>query len=149
MQNMFSVLVIEDPYSDQNASNLLREAGCYVLTADSCTQALDKMPEYLDAVVIDSTTPNLCTRRSLEHLKARAPRTAVVVLAGGHKLTMLKTLKGAEAEGFVPMPYQTEDLMETLRSGFLKSAKGHEATERLNLIPGMAGAMNDSSAAHI
>ncbi|WP_462326243.1 response regulator [Desulfobaculum sp.] len=136
MQTMFSVLVIEDPYSSEKASTLLRQAGCYVLTAESCSQALDKMPEYLDAVVIDSTTPNLCTRRSLENLKQRAPRTAVVVLAGQEKVTMLQGLKGAE--GYLAMPYQQNDLLETIRKGFLRSDKGASAAERVELIPAPA-----------
>ncbi|NJB66502.1 DNA-binding NtrC family response regulator [Desulfobaculum xiamenense] len=146
MRNMFSVLVIEDPYSTRKASNRLRQAGCYVLTASSCTEALDKMPEYVDAVVIDSDTPNLCTRSSLSNLKERAPRTAVVVLAGENKFAMLRNLKGAD--GFLSMPCNTPQLLDTLRQGFLNSPKGRSAADRAALLVGARPHMDSPAPMH-
>lgn len=128
MKNSFSVLVIEDSLNSRNTTALLRDAGCYVLTAESCTAALDKMPEYLDAVVIDSETPGLCTRNSLAQLKARAPRTATVVLAGKNQMNV------KQADGILPLQFKAAELIKTLRESFLKSPKGTVAAQRAALL---------------
>lgn len=128
MNNSFSVLVIEDSLNNLGTAANLRAAGCYVLTAESCTQALDKMPEYVDAIVIDSDTPGLCTRNSLGQLKARAPRTAAVVLAGKNQMNV------KQADGILPLKHKASELIQTLKDSFLKSPKGAVAANRAALL---------------
>ncbi|UIJ38427.1 hypothetical protein LWC08_02350 [Desulfobaculum bizertense] len=132
MKKQFCVLVIENPLGDRKASTQLENAGCYVLTASGCENALDKMPEYVDAVVIDAETPELCTQTALQQLKARAPRTGIVVLAGEN---MLSLVRGAlRAEEYLTIPCMDQDLLPTLERCFLKSQKGFIAPERSALI---------------
>ena len=112
------LLVDDDQYIRDFASQLLRNFGYTVLSATSGEEALaifTTRPKEIDLVLLDIGMPGMGGHKCLRDLLEIDP-TARVLLASGYALQgQVKETLEAGAAGYIGKPYQAIDLLKKIR----------------------------------
>lgn len=90
---MSTILVIENAkLFGGEASSRLRAEGHRVLQASNLENALNKMVEYMDAVVVDCGTSGTCVRNTVKALKDRCPSIPVLIVGHADNAVRFRSL---------------------------------------------------------
>ena len=114
-----TILVVDDePDVLELASDMLKQQGCSVFTAEDGLKALEVFREYcktIDCVLLDLSMPHMDgiqTVLALRHIKPAIP----VILASGYTEQDLgQRVSGQEISAFLQKPYDASLLAEVLR----------------------------------
>ena len=115
-----TLLVVDDePYILRSLSNILKDMGYTVLSADSGKAAIDlfeKASNRIDGVLLDMIMPDLNGRQVLTQLRKIRPDIKVI-LSSGYSLDGLEeTDPVATEDGFIQKPYKLEQLSEIIHA---------------------------------
>ncbi|MBU1000992.1 MAG: hypothetical protein KKE73_00540 [Proteobacteria bacterium] len=123
MKNEITVLVVEDgTAAGPKASTMLRGAGMQVQVVDSCGQAMNKMLEYMDLIVVDSRVQG-CTGKTLEMIKSRITTTRVVVVCPESELSAVRLGGRVRADAYVSLGCGGVEFGLTMQSVYAGSAR--------------------------
>ena len=131
-----SVLVVDDEADIRSLlTDLLKEEGYQVRTADSAAKALAEIAKKMpDLVMMDVKLPDQDGIALLKQLKRDEPELEVIVMtAFGGSSTAIKAMEHG-AYDYVTKPFEIDDLLATLRRVFEHADMSHEvSTLRLEL----------------
>lgn len=119
---MNTILVIENEnLFGGNASGELRAEGVRVLHASSLDRALNKMVEYMDAVVVDCGTSGTCVRNAVTALKDRCPSIPVLVVGRSDNAVRFRSLCSSADIRYVDL--DSGALMSTLQAALAATGR--------------------------
>ena len=125
-----SVLVVDDePDVRSLLSDLLKEEGYKVHTADSATKALAEIGKSMpDLVMMDVKLPDQDGIALLKQLKRDEPELEVIMMtAFGGSSTAIKAMEQG-AYDYVTKPFELDDLLATLRRVFEHQQMANEVS---------------------
>jgi PAS domain S-box-containing protein len=116
-----TILIVEDePVVSAVVQTLLSRNGCQALTARDGASALATLREYtgtVDLVLLDMTMPGMTTREIVPALRVIVPTVPILLTSGyasGDEITSL--LDSGAVQGFLPKPYDLQQLMATVHT---------------------------------
>jgi len=117
------ILIVDDEESVRRlGSDILSEHGFNVITANDGRDALEKLKQNSDVrlVILDMIMPVMTGKEACIEIKKMKKPPKVLICTGFSGLSDLKTIVGTYAEGLLPKPYSTADLVKTVEN-FLKA----------------------------
>ena len=114
-----TILVVDDDRAVRNmATTMLSRVGYTVVTASTGEEALDiytSQGNGINLVVLDIGMPGMGGHKCLRELLKISPAAKVVIASGYSANGPLKETLAAGAAGFVPKPYESKDLLKSVR----------------------------------
>jgi PAS domain S-box-containing protein len=114
-----TILVVDDdPAVRHMATRMLNRSGYTVVTASTGEEALEIYASDgngINLVVLDIGMPGMGGHKCLRELLKIAPEAKVIIASGYSANGQLKETLAAGAAGYVPKPYESKDLLNTVR----------------------------------
>jgi len=114
-----TIIVADDePHVLRVLKRTLERAGFEVVTAANGREALERFDELADevvAVILDMTMPVLGGRETLTALRESGACVPVILTSGYSAYDAEARLEGDRPDAFIQKPYETRDLLATLR----------------------------------
>ena len=121
------ILIVEDEPGIQLAlSGLLRRDGHTVTTARSGAEAFERLEsDPLDLVLTDLFLEDGVSGLDvLRHAKEHRPHLAVIMITAYGSVHVARDAMAAGAEGYVPKPFNNDEIREAVRRALASAAQG-------------------------
>jgi len=115
---MAAVLLVDDPQLVREGIKQLLEDNCTVCgEASNGREAIQKVLELKpDVVLMDVSMPEMNGIEATRQIRREAPTTKVILLSMHDSPQVIKLVKEAGADAYVPKAGSTEYLRETIKS---------------------------------
>jgi signal transduction histidine kinase len=116
---MSNILIVDDEVGmREGCRRALIRQGFQVSTAEHATEALRKLrEEAFDLVLLDAMMPGMSGLEFLERLQERDPDIVCVMITGYATVDLATHAMKKGAQGFLPKPFTSDDLVIAVRSG--------------------------------
>ena len=106
------VLVIDDEISVcKGCKRIFEEEGCFVETALSGKEGLDKArEEFFDVIIVDLKMPDISGMEVLRNIRREQPDVAVVVITGYASVPSAIEAMKLGAEDYLPKPFTPDEV---------------------------------------
>ena len=111
------LMVDDEPELLEIGSAMLQQLGYAVFTAEDGRRAIEVFREHgekIECVLLDLSMPNLDGIQTYAELRKIKPDIRVILVSGYTEKDLESRLSGAEMAAFLPKPYDTRQLQETL-----------------------------------
>lgn len=127
MTREIHVLVVEDCNSgNAKVSEMLSGEGVYVHLADSCENAMNKMLEYMDMIVVDSRVQS-CTGKTLQEVKGRVATTPVIAVCPACDLDTVRLGIRAKADAYLALEMGGEGIRSVVLTAHAESVRANSS----------------------
>ena len=112
-----TVLLVDDEETIRAlGSEMLRELGFEVITAEDGRQAVDIFTEQkeVDLVILDLTMPHLDGEQTFRELRLIRPDVKVIMSSGYNEQEVTQKFLGKGLAGFIPKPYKLSTLKQVI-----------------------------------
>jgi len=116
MSERLAVLLIDDePIVGKRLGPSLTKIGCDVEAFEDPKKALERIDEKsFDVVVTDIRMGEIDGMQVLDHVRARSPRTKVIMITGYAMVELAREAMEKGAFDFVAKPFRAKDLREVI-----------------------------------
>ena len=116
MSERLAVLLIDDePIVGKRLGPSLTKIGCNVEAFEDPKKALERIDEKsFDVVVTDIRMGEIDGMQVLDHVRARSPRTKVIMITGYAMVELAREAMEKGAFDFVAKPFRAKDLREVI-----------------------------------
>ncbi len=118
MSEKLEVLLLDDePIVGKRLKPALAKVGCEVEVFQNPREALDRISQKeFDIVVTDIRMDEIDGIQVLEHVRAKSPRTKVIMITGYAMMSLAREAMEKGAFDFIAKPFQPDDLRKVIAS---------------------------------
>jgi len=116
MDHQIKVLMVDDEDRfRETTKKILNSRGFHTLLAKSGLEAVEKLSEKPDVIILDIKMPGMDGHETLEIIKIKAPDVPVIMLTGHGALNSAKLALEKGAFDYLTKPCELEELLEKIR----------------------------------
>ena len=128
-----TIMVVDDePALREFCVAALGEMCSNILTASNGLEAIERFKEVncrVDLVILDLTMPKMSGPECFQHLRAMDPDCRILISSGYNLDLNDRTLLKEQAAGFLPKPYDLNQLLESVERALIQSPEAPEEEE--------------------
>jgi len=127
MTRKIQVLVVEDSAANgPKISEMLSGSDWQLHHAESCEQALNKMLEYMDVVIVDSRI-QCCTNKTLTQVKSRVATTPVLAACPTREIENVRLGAKVRVDGYLSLDMAADAFNTAVRVAYTQSRRAASA----------------------